>query len=62
MKRISIKVLFLIFAFSLTSMYAYADMGDMGYFGGISEGTNLPKTIEKYVAVKPIKTRTMHYK
>ncbi|GKX28526.1 hypothetical protein SH1V18_10060 [Vallitalea longa] len=62
MKKIGVKIIFLIFAFSLTSLYVYADMGDMGYFGGISEGTNLPKTIEKYVPVKPQKSRTMRYK
>ncbi|WP_113672624.1 S-layer homology domain-containing protein [Vallitalea guaymasensis] len=62
MKRISMKILFLIFAFSITSICVYADMGDMGYFGGISEGTNLPKTIEKYVPVKLLKTRVMRYK
>lgn len=31
--------------------------GDMGIFGGISEGQNLPKTIEKYVT-SPIKAPT----
>lgn len=62
MKKICGKIIFFIFAFSLTSMCVYADIGDMGYFGGISEGTNLPKTIEKYVPVKPQKTRTMRYK
>ncbi len=35
---------------------SYADSGEMGYFGGISEGSNLPKTIEKYVDNKKTST------
>ncbi|MCT4545190.1 MAG: S-layer homology domain-containing protein [Vallitalea sp.] len=62
MKKIYIKILFLVFAFSVSGISVNADIGDMGFFGGISEGTNLPKTIEKYVPVKPLRTRTMQYK
>ena len=34
----------------VTSTTAYAKMGDMGYFGGISEGRRLPKTTEVLLA------------
>ena len=62
MKKISSRILFVIFSIGLMSIGVNADMGDMGYFGGISEGTNLPKTIEKYVPVKAQKNRVMRYK
>ncbi|MCT4596727.1 MAG: S-layer homology domain-containing protein [Vallitalea sp.] len=62
MKKTLVKMIVMMFTFGLLSIYAYADAGDMGYFGGISEGTNLPKTIEKYVPVKEQKTKTMQYK
>lgn len=39
-----------------------AGEGENGFFGGISEGDYLPKTIEKYVAKKINKTNTYTYK
>lgn len=35
--------------FCIPSLNIYAAEGELGYFGGISEGINLPKSIEKYV-------------
>lgn len=46
----------------ITGITVKADAGDIGYFGGISEGTNLPKTIEKHVPVKPSTSKTLRYK
>jgi hypothetical protein len=39
-----------------------ASEGEIGFFGGISEGDYLPKTIEKYVPDTTIKTQTYDYK
>ncbi len=61
-KTLWVKFVLLVFAYSLMGITARADAGDIGYFGGISEGTNLPKTIEKHVPVKPSTTKTMRYK
>ncbi len=36
---------------------AHAEMGDMGYFGGISEGTRLPKTTETILAASKTSTQ-----
>lgn len=41
------KVIPLFIAFFLFSSTVYADVGDLGFFGGISEGRKLPKTTEK---------------
>ena len=41
---------------------AYAAEGEMGFFGGISEGSYLPKLIEKYVAADEDETNTYVYK
>ena len=62
------KKIFLLFASvlisTIASVSAYAQIGDMGYFGGISEGTALPKTIDETLNTKGNKstTRTMEYK
>jgi len=46
----SIIVTLLIFSLLLSSQtISYASEGEIGFFGGISEGDYLPKTIEKYV-------------
>lgn len=39
-----------------------AEEGEMGHMGGISEGMNLPKTIEKYVEIPSSTTNTYQYK
>ncbi len=46
----------------LLSQSVYGKEGDMGHMGGISEGSNLPKTIERYVTIPTNKTRTYQYK
>lgn len=61
-KTLWLKLVLIVFAISVTGITARADAGDIGYFGGISEGTNLPKTIEKHVPVKPSTSKTMRYK
>lgn len=60
-KRLSIIVV-IAFVLNLYSISVFAGGGEMGYFGGISEGTNLPKTIEKYVEKVPVKTLQLQYK
>jgi hypothetical protein len=40
----------------------YGSEGEMGQMGGISEGSNLPKTIEKYVTIPSKTTNTYQYK
>ncbi|MDE6181625.1 MAG: S-layer homology domain-containing protein [Eubacteriales bacterium] len=39
----------LILGISIFSTNVYADVGDLGFFGGISEGRKLPKTTEKLI-------------
>ncbi|PKM54931.1 MAG: hypothetical protein CVV00_06120 [Firmicutes bacterium HGW-Firmicutes-5] len=46
----------------LLSQSVYGKEGDMGHMGGISEGSNLPKTIERYVTIPTNKTRMYQYK
>jgi len=40
----------------------YAAEGEMGFFGGVSEGSYLPKLIEKYVPMDADETNTYVYK
>lgn len=46
----------------LSGNIAVANKGEMGQMGGISEGSNLPKTIEKYVDIPSSTTNTYQYK
>lgn len=46
----------------LMTVRVTAAEGELGFFGGVSEGDYLPKTIDKYVAKKPITTRQYQYK
>lgn len=61
-KRLWLKLVLVMFVLSITGISARAENGDIGYFGGVSEGTNLPKSIEKYVPVKTTNTKTLRYK
>lgn len=45
-----------------TTISALAAPGDSGFFGGVSEGIMLPKTIEQQVDVKAKKKETLLYK
>lgn len=53
--------LFLVFLW-LAQKDVLASEGDMGFFGGISEGDYLPKTIEKYVPVSASNSSEYDYK
>ena len=46
----------------ITSLNVYAEEGEMGHMGGVSSGSNLPKTIEKYVTIPSSTTNTYVYK
>ncbi len=53
------KCLCLALAFSLLQpVSCFAEMGDMGFFGGISEGTRLPKSTEIIINQNNAKTKT----
>ncbi len=58
MKRIIIAIILLL---TYTSM-AFGAEGEMGHTGGVSEGSNLPKTIEKYIEIPSSTTNTYQYK
>lgn len=65
-KLILAKVIFF-FIFTLCLIFIsktniYAQSGEMFYFGGVTEGSKLPKTIESYVANKSSKGQTYTYK
>lgn len=50
MKKLSKVLLSIILVFNILNTTALAsDGGELGFFGGISEGSNLPRTIDKYV-------------
>lgn len=42
-----------------TSMTVYAEEGEMGHMGGVSSGSNLPKTITRYVDI-PVSTKNTY--
>ena len=44
------------------SLPTYAEEGEMGHMGGVSSGSNLPKTISKYVDIPTQTTNTYVYK
>jgi len=46
----------------LIGQVSYGAENEMGHMGGISEGSNLPKTIEKYVTIPSSTTNTYQYK
>ncbi len=48
--------------FWLMANPTYAAEGEMGFFGGVSEGSYLPKLIEKYVPISEEETNTYVYK
>jgi hypothetical protein len=52
----------IILLFIPSTINVLASDGEMGYSGGISEGENLPKTIEKYVESKTNKNTKYKYK
>ncbi len=65
MKKTILSMLMTVLVSMFMTMGVYAQIGDMGYFGGISEGTSLPKTMEEIVTSSKKKkntTRTMEYK
>lgn len=50
MKKLSKVLLSIILVFNILNTTVLAsDGGELGFFGGISEGSNLPRTIDKYV-------------
>ncbi len=59
MKRLIILILTIILTMPFGS---YAEEGEMGHMGGVSSGSNLPKTIEKYVEIPSSTTNTYVYK
>lgn len=61
----SVKILMVsFFMFISIVTYSLADVGEMGFFCGISEGIKLPKVMERYVVSKNKKNKknTMRYK
>ncbi len=50
MKKLKAFLSLFLIATLVTTQTAYAKVGDMGFFGGISEGTRLPKTTEILLA------------
>jgi len=57
-----IGTLIIVLLLLVTLEKTYAAEGEIGFFGGVSEGEYLPKTIEKYVDVKQNKAPTYVYK
>lgn len=55
-------IIFILISSILISSLSYAAENEMGHSGGISEGSNLPKTIEKYVNIPSYTTNTYQYK
>lgn len=57
------KLILILVTFLLTLPYnVYAEEGEMGHMGGVSSGSNLPNTIEKYVTIPSSTTNTYVYK
>ncbi len=52
----------LVLVLSMVNVNAYASIEELGVFGGISAGKNLPKTIEKYVKKSKSKATSYPYK
>lgn len=52
----------MIIMFKFFHTTVFADDGEMGYFGGISEGVNLPYTMDKYVDNKVKKPTVFDYR
>lgn len=55
-------VLLLSIMLLVSGIPVFADEGESSFFGGISEGTKLPRSIDNYVTTKPAKTITLQYK
>lgn len=62
MKKRKKLLLLIIIVLLLFNTTVFADNGDMGYFGGISEGVNLPYTMDKYVDNKIKRQTTFDYR
>lgn len=62
MKRILANILIITVILSFFSVDIYGQSDELGFFGGISEGTNLPKTIEKYVENNTTGAKELQYK
>lgn len=58
MKKIKRTLCVSVLAAMLSSQITYAEHGDMGYFGGISQGTRLPSTTELILANSNSKSKT----
>lgn len=59
-KRIFASVMLIMFL--LSSLMSYGAEGEIGFFGGVSTGDYLPKTIEKYVPTTQPTSSTYTYK
>lgn len=55
-------LLLVLILLSSTATLSYGGEGELGFFGGISEGDYLPKNIEKHVEITKPKTPTYAYK
>ncbi len=53
------RLIAVVLVMSIFNINAYASIEELGVFGGVSAGKNLPKTIEKYV--KKSKTKAVSY-
>ncbi len=56
------RLLLLVLLLSMVNVNAYASIEELGVFGGVSAGKNLPKTIEKYVKKSKSKAKSYPYK
>lgn len=56
------KIVLYMLCLSLISLTVHAGEGEMGHMGGVASGSNLPKTIEKYVNIPTSTTNSYVYK
>ncbi len=50
MKKVSVFLFIFVLAALINTDGAYAKLGDIGFFGGVSEGRKLPRTTEQLFA------------